>query len=353
MRWLQQGAALTLFACLAGCHGKPPTEPFPGAKCEIIAPVSSWVSLPAWAPDGKRIAVISERDVNGLIARGLYVIDVRDGTAVCELDSAQLGRSAAWLAWSPTGDGLAMWRSGSVLVYELGSRVWRQVSDPMRHADAPAWSPDGEWLYYTSVAGPLDSEPASGLVLTDLRTGWTRPVVSRDGGAVWPLGPISFSPDGEWFTFIAGVPGPSPEASTSFEVFKMRRDGRDRTQLTSLGGLAGDAQWLRDGSGIVFNFAKSECAELGYAARHAWRVTTDGAVVERWPGELGDVRVPEGIRPAFSADGRWVAFAGVDEQVESGVLVVMSITGSHRLQVFPRPSSPPSHSGLRAPRADG
>lgn len=215
-------------------------------------------SLPAWSPDGKRIAYVSNRDGN----RDIWVMNA-DGT-----HRTNVTRSAAdeWTpAWSPDGASIAFAsnRDGNWELYVAkadGTGPQRITWSPA--ADyAPSWSPDGKRIAFVSER---DGNPeiyvvnsdGSGLQrltkdsATDLSPHWspdgTRIAFEtyRDGNMeVYTMAPDgsglqnisnepgsdehgpAWSPDGKWITFYSNRDG-------SWDIFKMRADGSQKVNLT-------------------------------------------------------------------------------------------------------------------------
>jgi TolB protein len=111
-------------------------------------PAGLYASSPAWSPDGTRLAFVSNR-------AGVPAIFTMDGEGkdVQKLaDDPALPQS---LAWSPTGEWIAVGSDapgrGIFLLRPDGSEVRLLVEN----AYYPTWSPDGRWLAYT--ARPLES----------------------------------------------------------------------------------------------------------------------------------------------------------------------------------------------------
>ena len=215
-------------------------------------------SLPAWSPDGTRIAYVSNRDGN----RDIWVMNA-DGT-----HRENLTRTAAdeWTpAWSPDGASIAFAsnRDGNWELYVAkadGTSPQRITWSPA--ADyAPSWSPDGKRIAFVSER---DGNPevyvvnrdGSGLqrltkdAATDLSPHWspdgTRIAFEtyRDGNMeIYTMAPDgsdlrnisnepgadehgpAWSPDGKWITFYSNRDG-------SWDIFKMRADGSQKTNLT-------------------------------------------------------------------------------------------------------------------------
>jgi TolB protein len=163
---------------------------------------------PAWSPDGKKIAYVSERDGNPEI----YVMNA-DGS-----DSARLTRSPgidSSPAWSPGGTQLALIsdRDGAPEVYVMnldGSEVTRFTFDMAVCAD-PAWSPDGDWLAYSSTR---DGDAEIYRVSADRFQ--TYRVTFSTGDDLSP----SWSPDGLWLAFLS-----DRQAQGKFNLFATTFDG--------------------------------------------------------------------------------------------------------------------------------
>jgi hypothetical protein len=132
-------------------------------------------SFPAWSPDGGRIAVSRHR-AGGWTS--IVIFDVASGTAFTLIDERSLQVAPAW---TPGGEGI-VWssdRSGTANLYGMAlvglgpaggpAGLVRQVTDLETAGTFPTVDPSGEWIYM-SVLGP-------------------------DG---WNVGRIPFDPD-SWF----------------------------------------------------------------------------------------------------------------------------------------------------------
>ncbi len=318
---------------LAGCAEKSRLPFAPPSHGDPVQPMPTRVSSPAWDTTGARIAVVSEYDDRGRYAPGVYVVVVATGRAERVADIATLDE-CAWLDWSPTGDRLLMWRQRGIWILDLASRSWTRIDDGTRGVEGPRWSPDGEWVYYTRdllINEPLQS---GGLYVVDLVHPTIRPVMSRDSVVVWPSGPVSFSPDQAWLTYAGGWPSPDPGEALGHEIFVMRRDGRDRRQITFLRGEANNPQWLPDGSEIVFDFVPNDPQAVGWQARHTWAVRPDGSGLHRLAQDLNDVRIPSEARFAIDRRGQREAFVGFDPALGAGALYTRLLPRGVRRPVF-------------------
>jgi Tol biopolymer transport system component len=106
---------------------------------------------PSWAPDGKRIAYISDREGKA----DIWVLDLETGEQTRLSDLDRPGNSPIW---SPDGSKIAflkdagnsVFASATVNVFEVASGTESAISEPIFGPSAPAWSPDGSQVlvYY-------------------------------------------------------------------------------------------------------------------------------------------------------------------------------------------------------------
>ena len=134
----------------------------------------------AWSPDGRRLAVASDRPTGAVYAMR------RDGTGQRLVATERLAR----VSWSRRNV-LAL--SGRLLT--LVRPDGREIASQIRHRTFAAvdWSPDGRLLAY-----------GCGNAICALRSdGGGRRVLTRKCGAN-DLSPLAWSPDGEWVACLRG-----------------------------------------------------------------------------------------------------------------------------------------------------
>ena len=186
---------------------------------------------PAWSPDGKRIAFVSDRDDGH---NCIFVMDSRGRNLV------QITRESNDLepAWSPDGAKIAFTRNkGGRQIWVMdadGGNQTRLTTVGMNYQ--PVWSRDGERITFTSHVG------GSGIYAMDER-GNNREKLVRDWAASHP----SWSPDGQWLTYESWQKG------QFLQIYAARIDGSGFTKrLTRDGPHKRYPAWSPDGDTIAY-----------------------------------------------------------------------------------------------------
>jgi|GEM_PF-1406021 hypothetical protein len=130
---------------------------------------------PAWAPDGKRIVFASDRFSPGL--QNLVLLDVSNPAKMTQLTkngaaSPQFsfdGKRIVYLSFQDT-------KEGEIYQYNLESAVEERLTNDSFMNFSPSLSPDGKYLYFTSIRrdsnqnGFLDLGDTSLIIKKDLTT---------------------------------------------------------------------------------------------------------------------------------------------------------------------------------------
>jgi Tol biopolymer transport system component len=301
----------------------------------------------AFAPDGQRIAFVSERDGN----LELYVIE-RDGSGLKRLtDDFALDDHPAW---SPDGKRIAFvstrqpaekpgqaWNAVYVMNAD-GSGVQR-VSGTKAADYSPAWSPKGDLIAVASGSGR-----AGGTDLYVMKSdGSNRKLVVKDGG--WP----AFAADGSALYFHskrqgkwgvwrvnldstglervtpADVEAYTPRTAGKWLVAAVGRRGRRQIELTDT--ASGKTTAVTEDATDHWN--PSVSPDGRYVVYHKATPGSPVPNVELW-GTPPETRLRllrlAGAFPAFAPDGKRLALTGGS----FGSIDVMKVDGSDRKTIY-------------------
>jgi TolB protein len=191
--------------------------------------------FPDWSPDGRQISFISDRDGS----RNLYVM-YADGSNQRQLtNQQQLPRTTRgyvqWQQWSPDGGEIAFTynpgtdQGTSIYLIRPDGTGLRQLVDK---AMEPAWSPDGQQIYFLSNRGGRVEIWVINRDGTGLRQ------VSNVYTKVFGLHSLRVSPDGKRLAFY----GQAPDAfDYGNEIFVINIDG---SSLMDISRAKGQDEWL-------------------------------------------------------------------------------------------------------------
>ncbi len=183
---------------------------------------------PIWAPDGKRIAFVSDRD--GI--PDVWVMNT-DGTEPKQLTKKTGGTQ---LRWSPDGSKIAFVAAkvnkDQIHTVEVATGKIAQLTTLTSPSRQPAWSPDSKSLLYTYH---LASRPA--IYIVPAAGGLKKRFVDVQGGvdAAW-------SSDGKRIAYVCT---PTPANGGGWRLNTIGADGKDVKQLASGAGTPGNVfpQW--------------------------------------------------------------------------------------------------------------
>jgi Tol biopolymer transport system component/S1-C subfamily serine protease len=160
-----------------------------GTGLRQITHNGAWDSFPDWSPDGTRLIYTSRRTGN----YDLFLINLTSGADTRLTVSPY---SDAHPSWSPTGDEIAYTMvvpEGGRLLREIGVLNVHDPAHPRRVTQSgpgealngyPAWSPDGQWIVFTS-----ERDGNEEIYLIPVRGGWASNLsngpVWSDRGATW------------------------------------------------------------------------------------------------------------------------------------------------------------------------
>jgi hypothetical protein len=197
---------------------------------------------PAFSPDGKKIAYLSNKG-NDYAATDLYLMN-RDGTDAKLIKSGVSSRPA----FSPDGKRVLYSRKHKVdrygssvndlYVYDLDAKKEKELTHAARVADA-VWSPDGR-----TIVGVRNADGTHHIVLFDADGKNERTLYSADMGTQF-YNP-AFSPDGREILFGIFREG-------TRDIAAIATDGTGFRYVLDTPNDERDAVWSSDGKRIVFS----------------------------------------------------------------------------------------------------
>lgn len=199
---------------------------------------------PAWSPDGSKIAFAGFLSSTGTAtsssvpgsASEIFVVNA-DGTGLTRLTNNTVMDEMP--AWSPDGTKIAFASDYQIYVMNAdGTELTRLTHDNAFDAE-PSWSPDGAKLAFSSDSGragtsAVYSMNADGTGITQL--------TSDPGDDIQP----AWSPDGMKIAFAA------KRNTTHYGIYVMNADGSGQIGLTRAEGWLLSPSWSPDGKMIAY-----------------------------------------------------------------------------------------------------
>jgi Tol biopolymer transport system component len=202
------------------------TLPIEGGQARQLTSGMAVDAQPRFSPDGSRVVFTSDRDGGDNV--WVMSLDLRDTIQVTR-GAANRAESPAW---TPDGRYIVAsvggYRFGSQPTLHLyhvdgGTGIQLQRGEDVPKSIGAAVSPDGRWIWFAQRTGPRDWDynaqlPQYMIRAYDRETGSTYTRVTRYGSAFRP----TLSPDGRWLVY-----GTRHEAETGL-VLRDLRDGSER-----------------------------------------------------------------------------------------------------------------------------
>jgi dipeptidyl aminopeptidase/acylaminoacyl peptidase len=285
--WVETGAALPPSVYVAELGGNG------GARPIVAGEDPGMVQSPAWAPDSKRIALMSDAATPGQMQ--IYLAGA-DGHA------QRLTRLKGALAdprWSPDGRqlgflftdnpprGIGPTQPGAVETGEIGETVYyqrlhlvdpesgkvRAVSPPDLYVYEYDWSPDGKQCVLIGAHGSGDNNwYIAQLYVLTLATGECRSILKPAMQIAVPR----WSPDGQSIAFVGGLM--SDEGVVGGDIYAIAPTGGKAVNRTPA--LDASAKWLTwhpSSRQILFTEVKDGGSGIA-------RLDLDGGVTHLWEG---------------------------------------------------------------------
>ena len=176
--------------------------------------------LPVFAPDGKRIAFAATAE--GAASQDIYVINI-DGTNLRRVTTHPDIDTTP--TWSPSGTQIAFTsnRTGRPQIYIMnadGTGMAQRLNIPDAEADRATWAPSP----HNEIAYTARNGPGYDIKVHELATGTTRQLTFSEGSNEAP----AYSPSGRHLAF-------SSTRSGLVQIFTIGRDGNGLRQITRTG----------------------------------------------------------------------------------------------------------------------
>jgi TolB protein len=267
-----------------------------------------------------QIAFVSRRSIK---QRGeIYIMDW-DGKQLRRVTRNGMGNNAP--AWSPNGKWLAYssFKSRTPGVFILptnGGREFR-VSSNSAQAIGGNFSPDSRYFVFSQLTGKDYRRRNYEIFLYDITTRVKKRLTRNFGIDVSP----AFSPDGKKIVFSTGRAG-NPH------IYVMNVDGSGVRRITSKGNYNTEPEWSPRGDRIVFTGRVTDGSSIDIVT-----VNPDGSDLRRLTG--GQRRNES---PTWSPDGRNIAFSS--DRTGRKYIYVMTSAGTQltRLQPGQEPAWSPA-----------
>lgn len=174
--------------------------PIAGGAAERLTDGLGYDSQPRVSPDGQWIAFISDRDG----ADNLWV-SKRDGSDARKLSSQTYSRLVS-PAWTPDSQYIVMTQGAGKVEARMhhvhgGSGLTLKSNEDGKAPNGVgfAFSPDGQYLYYTARPSGRNAFPAGQVERFDMESGEIVPITQGEGGGLRPL----VSPDGNKLVYLS------------------------------------------------------------------------------------------------------------------------------------------------------
>ncbi len=215
--------------------------------------------MPAWSPDGKKIAYVSRHFPTGM---NIHVMDA-DGKNPQQLTFTGTNMSPGW---SPDGTKIAFahLESGTPpLLWDIwlmdadGTNKKALIASSTADDNVPYWSPDGNKIVFTSNRNgshyQLWTMNLTDSAFTQLTTAYFDATIGQ-----WIEQKVpAWSPDGKYIAYWQGVEGTNSNSNLPWNVWVMNADGTNKRLLAP----GDDPAWSPDSKTIIHVW-KTDCPSV-------------------------------------------------------------------------------------------
>jgi Tol biopolymer transport system component len=185
---------------------------------------------PAWSPKGNLIAY-SQPD-------GLYVMDAMTGSNPRNLTKSPNLEDDQFPVWSPDGQWIAFTSKRvnnikQVYVVNVATGALQLVSDGKTLNDSPTWSPDSKQIAFTSAPGNLKKNDTR-IMIGSVNGGAVRRLTQANQVETSP----AWSYDGKQVAFVVNL-----DKRGNQKIYLINADGTGIRQLTKSAGVEESPRW--------------------------------------------------------------------------------------------------------------
>ena len=168
---------------------------------------------PAFSPNGKKVAYISDRDGEEKI----YIIDIKSGKEEKIEPSGNIHYNIMWawggiLLWSPDGKKLLYGADSGIRIYDFEQKKTTAKIDGLRGTIVtPSWSPDSRWLTYSRRNQELNFD----IYAVNTTEGFEYRITKDPSEEFSP----SFTPDGKGLAWVSNK-------ERSYQIYYLSLDKR-------------------------------------------------------------------------------------------------------------------------------
>ncbi|MFN0168313.1 MAG: CehA/McbA family metallohydrolase, partial [Bryobacteraceae bacterium] len=236
--------------------------------------------------------------------------------------------STPWApAWAPDGKSIAVSMQGSLWRVDIATGAATELAYGKTYDSSPAWSPDGKWIVYTAD----ENAKTVGLRVLNVATGETRLLVHEEHAYFDPV----FSPDGKYLAYVSTKPSgflnlyarPIRDGQWVGPEIALTRDHRFPRDRVYFGewDMATQPVWTPDGKEIVFVCNRN--VPLGSGNIMKMPFEPDGI------GKATVVLEEQSLyrtRPHVSPDGKRILYSSTATAADQfNNLYVIPVTGGH------------------------
>lgn len=330
LRARRVAAGLTLLAALASSAHKPAEGSTDGPLTMSAFLENQWLYQPAWSPDGRYIAYVSD----DWVRQNIFVVPSEGGNTVRVSDSPSFIGNPSFNSsgeapnWAPDGRAILYAQDGDLFLTSVPDAKIVRLTDTQESETGARFSPDGTQIAYGKNGD---------LYVFDRSSGSTRQLTRErrgDGGITW-------SPDGRWIAFTSGTSTPvawSPDYSGSLVSYHWRKPGpRDVGIIASGGGpvrwigaspdYESFLDWAPDSRTILVERRTPDVRN-----REVFAAAIDGSSLQRIYSQRDEKFLPSNDQHArFSPNGRSIAFTSDADGWNHLYLVQPDGTGMRQL----------------------